>query len=155
MAVDPRKPLVFGPTGSSPTGMTRTSALVCASGASGDAVIASVARPAPMAASAAAMDVVLAPLCDSTTTRGRVVAWRSSAMKSSGSCTITGPRRAVTKCGRATCKALKEEPEPTSAMPSTPAGDQVRAKMRAAVMQRSRAAGCSRMKVGMGMSVNL
>jgi hypothetical protein len=102
-------------------------------------------HPAVTAARAASIALVLAPLCDSTMTSGGDRRSGISARKSCGSCTSTGPRRAATKAGRATCKALKEDPAPTSAMPSKEDGAQVDPKVCAAARQRSSAAGCSRM----------
>ncbi len=122
IANEPVKPLVFGPTGSSPTGRSSTCAPQDASGPFGAAVIARVRRPAASAAFAARIDVALAPLCDSTITSGFDAESPISATKSSGSWTPTGPRRAATKRGRATCSALNDDPEPTSATPSK--GDQ-------------------------------
>ena len=134
--------------------MTSTGDSDRASADAGDAVNTSTGRPAPVAALAAAIEVVLAPLCDSTTTSGRVVMAGSSAAKSSGSQTTTGPRRAATKRGRATVSALKDEPEPTSTMPSNAPGAQDCAKARVARWHRSSACGCSRMKSGMAMAVS-
>ena len=85
VAIEPRKPLVFGPIGSSPTASTNGDAPNEAKGASGDAVMTRTAKPASIAVLTAAIEVVLAPLCDSAMTSGVVVRAGNSAAKSSGS----------------------------------------------------------------------